>query len=294
MPLVGSVTPNACSRSSPLAIFGQPFRLLLVAAVPQHRAHGVHLGVAGAAVAAGALDLLEDRGRGRQRQPGAAIFLGDQHREIAGLGQRVDELGRIGPLAVELAPVFAGELGAELGDRVADVGMFVLLFVCGHRNSAGRSRARIVAVQNAQRRFGRLLLGENFDGGNTDRARHFQGFGARDELVAVGGARKLTLISTVTPILALRQPRGNRDPGGMVGQRRDDPAVEMAEELHEIVAARQRDLGVSRLDLDDAEAGGAGKALGVDRRGEPRWIELGRVHAGMRTGRDSMPRTKLE
>ena len=36
--------------------------LLLVVAVPQHGAHGVHLGVAGAAVAAGAVDLFEDRG----------------------------------------------------------------------------------------------------------------------------------------------------------------------------------------------------------------------------------------
>ena len=132
MPLVGSVTPNACSRSSPLAIFGQVLCLLLVVAVPQQRAHGVHLGMAAAAIAAGALDLFEDRGRGRERQPGAAIFLGDQGREIAGLGQRIDELGRIGHLAVELAPVFAGELGAELRDRVADIGEFVVLFVCGH------------------------------------------------------------------------------------------------------------------------------------------------------------------
>ena len=63
----------------------QPLCLLLVAAVPQQRAHGVHLGVAAAAIAAGALDLFEDRGRRRQLQPGAAILLRDQHREIAGL-----------------------------------------------------------------------------------------------------------------------------------------------------------------------------------------------------------------
>ena len=62
--------------------------LLLLAAVPQQGAHDVHLGMAGGAIAAGALDFLEDRGGGRQRQAGAAIFLGDQRREIAGLGQR--------------------------------------------------------------------------------------------------------------------------------------------------------------------------------------------------------------
>ena len=111
---------------------GQILCLLRVVAVPQHGAHRVHLGVAAAAIAARALDLFEDRRRRRQFQPGAAILLGDQHREIAGLRQRVDELLRIRHLAVELAPVFAGELGAELCDGVADVVEFVLLFLCCH------------------------------------------------------------------------------------------------------------------------------------------------------------------
>src|SRR6267378_1774112 len=62
----------------------------------------------------------------------AAIFFGDQHREISGLGQCIDERAGIGHLAIERAPVFAGELGAEFGDGVADIGIFVLLFLCGH------------------------------------------------------------------------------------------------------------------------------------------------------------------
>ena len=95
--------------------------LLLGAAVPQHGAHRVHLGVAAAAVAAGALDLFEDRGGRRQLQAGAAIFLGDQHREVAGLRQRIDEGLGVGHLAIELAPVFAGKLRAELCDGFADV-----------------------------------------------------------------------------------------------------------------------------------------------------------------------------
>jgi len=41
----------------------QPFRFLLVVAVSQQGAHGVHLGMAAAAIAAGALDLFEDRRR---------------------------------------------------------------------------------------------------------------------------------------------------------------------------------------------------------------------------------------
>ena len=126
VPLVGSVTPNACSRSSPVAMPRQQLLLLVLAAVPQHRAHGVHLGVAGAGVAAGAVHFLEDGGACADLQPRAAIFLRDQHAEIAGLGQRLHELGRVGHLAVELAPVFARKALAQLGDGVADVLMIVV------------------------------------------------------------------------------------------------------------------------------------------------------------------------
>ena len=71
----------------------QVFLLLLRRAVPQDGAHGVHLRVAGGAVAALGVDLLQDRRGRRERQAGAAVFLGDQRGEVAGLGQRVDELG---------------------------------------------------------------------------------------------------------------------------------------------------------------------------------------------------------
>ena len=97
VPLVGSVTPKACRRNSPLAIRGRYFAFCVRRAVPQERAHGVHLRVAGGAVAALAVHLLQDRRRGRRGQPGAAVFLRDQRAEIAGLGQRRDELGRDSP-----------------------------------------------------------------------------------------------------------------------------------------------------------------------------------------------------
>ena len=77
--------------------FRQPLCLLLVAAVPQQRAHGVHLRMAAAAIASGALDLFQDRAGGGQFQARAAIFLRDQHREISGLGQRIDERARDTP-----------------------------------------------------------------------------------------------------------------------------------------------------------------------------------------------------
>ena len=57
------------------------------------------------------------------RQPAAAVLFRDERGEIAGLGQRRDEVGRIGALAVERAPVFAGKLGAQRAHAVADVGV---------------------------------------------------------------------------------------------------------------------------------------------------------------------------
>ena len=120
----------------------QIFCLLLVAAVPQHRAHRVHLGVAAAAVAARTLDLFEDRRRRRKLQARAAIFLGDQHREIAGLCQRVDERLGVGHLAIELAPIFAGKLRAQLCDGFADVGVIFAVVVFTHGVSRWFRRLR--------------------------------------------------------------------------------------------------------------------------------------------------------
>jgi hypothetical protein len=64
----------------------QIFSLLLLPAVPQDRAHRVHLGMAGAAIAAFRLNGFQDGRRRRDSETRASIFLGDQHREIAGLG----------------------------------------------------------------------------------------------------------------------------------------------------------------------------------------------------------------
>ena len=57
-----------------------------------------------------AVDLLEDdRGFG-DAQPAAAVFRGDQRREPAGVGQRLDELLGIRRLLFDLLPVLAVEL----------------------------------------------------------------------------------------------------------------------------------------------------------------------------------------
>ena len=99
----------------------QPARLLRRAAVPQHRAHRVHLGVTGRAIATRRLDLLHDGGRRRHGQAAAAVFLRDQRGQEPGVGERADELGRVGALAVERAPIFTGEPGAERANGFADL-----------------------------------------------------------------------------------------------------------------------------------------------------------------------------
>jgi hypothetical protein len=100
--------------------------LLVVVAMPQHRAHGVHLRVAGAGVAARAVDFLEDRAACADLEARAPIFLGDQHGEIAGIGQGLHEFGRISHRPIKLAPVLARKALAEPGDRVANVLMVVV------------------------------------------------------------------------------------------------------------------------------------------------------------------------
>ncbi len=47
-------------------------------------------------------------------QTGAVIFFRNQSGQISRIGQRSDELFRVGPLAIHLAPVFIGILGAKL------------------------------------------------------------------------------------------------------------------------------------------------------------------------------------
>ena len=108
-PAVGSVTPNACRRSSPDGDPRQVALLLLLGAVPQQRAHRVHLRVAGAGVAAGGVDLLEDharrgdrRGRRRRTPPGSAPRASRPR-------SAPDELLRVA-VGLELAPVLAREI----------------------------------------------------------------------------------------------------------------------------------------------------------------------------------------
>ena len=104
---------------------GQVLALLRVGAVPQQRAHRVHLRVAGAGVGAAAVDLLEDDRRLVDAEAGAAVLLGNQRRQVAGVGQRLDERVGIRARGIELAPVAVGKVLAEIADARAQILMTV-------------------------------------------------------------------------------------------------------------------------------------------------------------------------
>ncbi len=122
----GSVPAEGLQPQLALRDLRQILFLLGLAAVPQHRAHSVHLRVAGGAVRAALLDFLENRrGRG-ELQARATVLLGDEARQPARLGERSDEVRGIAPVAVGLAPVFHRKAGAEFRHGVADFAQVVL------------------------------------------------------------------------------------------------------------------------------------------------------------------------
>src|SRR5205823_5135011 len=56
-----------------------------------------------------------------------AVFFRNQDGEVTGLRQRLHELRRIGHLAIELPPILARVLLAELGNGEADVAVIIKL-----------------------------------------------------------------------------------------------------------------------------------------------------------------------
>src|SRR3546814_16975961 len=94
--------------------------LLLLATVAQHGIHDVHLRVASRSVAAARLDILHNDGGRGEIQARTAISLRNERRQEARLGQALAKSGRIFRLAVEVAPIFAGKVGAERTNREAE------------------------------------------------------------------------------------------------------------------------------------------------------------------------------
>src|SRR5436190_8673019 len=92
----------------------------------QQRAHDVHLRVARAGVRARAVDLLEDDRRLGDVEATAAVLLRDQRGEPARVGERLDERIGIAGTLVDVLPVRAVELSAQLANSIA----IFLVFVC--------------------------------------------------------------------------------------------------------------------------------------------------------------------
>ena len=72
------------------------------------------------------LDLFHDCGRRGHGQPAAAVLFRNKRGEKTGLGQRGDEFFRIGALAIEAAPIFAGKTRAQCPHRFTDRGKVVV------------------------------------------------------------------------------------------------------------------------------------------------------------------------
>jgi hypothetical protein len=95
--------------------------------------------MAGGAVAARPLNLLENRGCSGQVETRTAILLRDQRSEEPGLSQGGDELGRVSHLPIEPPPVFARKSLADPADGLADL---AVLGVLHRRAHSPPSRAR--------------------------------------------------------------------------------------------------------------------------------------------------------
>ena len=124
LPAVGSVTPNACSRSVPAAICGS--HRCFCSGEPCRRIVPIVYICAWHADALPPDALISSRTTLASSNPSPAPpnSLRDEHAEPAAGGQRGDELLRVA-VRLEPAPVLAREARAELGDRGADVGVVV-------------------------------------------------------------------------------------------------------------------------------------------------------------------------
>src|SRR5579875_52954 len=92
---------------------------LFRAAMPEQGAHDVHLCVARAGVAAAVINFLQDGAGLGDPKTRAAIFFGDQSREVAARRQRLHERVRVVAALVELAPVRLRIVRAQFAHALA-------------------------------------------------------------------------------------------------------------------------------------------------------------------------------
>src|SRR5215208_2637516 len=120
VPASGSVTANACSLRSPLAIFGR--YSLLCSSEPCLRSVPMVYIWTWAGPALAPLRLISSRmaQAGREIEAHPAVLLGYQRAEVAGARHRGDELLGVAAFCVEIAPVLVREAGAYLPDAPAE------------------------------------------------------------------------------------------------------------------------------------------------------------------------------
>src|SRR5262245_15705574 len=92
----------------------------------QDRAHRVHLRVARGAISTRGVHFLENCRRRTQIEATAPVFLGDQCRQVARLGERRDKLGWISPFTIKATPIFAGKLRTKRAYAFSNVGKLIL------------------------------------------------------------------------------------------------------------------------------------------------------------------------
>ena len=102
----------------------------------------------------------------------------------------------------------------------------------------------MVAVQNAQRVSDALFLEKTSTVATPIEPDIFRVLARAISSLPSAGLQEVDLDLDGDPDPALRQAGRDRDAGGLVGQRGDHAAMEMAEELHQIVAARQCEFGM--------------------------------------------------
>ena len=93
--------------------------LLRFTGVAQQRTHDVDLAVAGARIAATAVDLFHDHAGLDQAR--AAVLLRDQRSQPTRAGQRIDEGCGVAAFSVDLAVIGIREFGAERAHGVANI-----------------------------------------------------------------------------------------------------------------------------------------------------------------------------
>ena len=86
----------------------------------QHRAHRIHLRMAGCCIAAVAMNFFENNRCSRKIKSRPAITLRNHGSEIALFHQCTNKLFRIELASIAIPPILAGKRGANLGNAIAD------------------------------------------------------------------------------------------------------------------------------------------------------------------------------